>query len=160
MTILAIDIGTTHCKAGLFALDGTALKIATRPMVTHRAPSGEAYFDPEALWASVSAVIRKVAASAGPIAVIGIASMAETGLLVDRQTGVARSFFVPWFDTAAQAQADLIRRQSDALERYLKTGLRASFKCSLAKVLWLRARDESLLDGAIWLSAADYIVIG
>jgi sugar (pentulose or hexulose) kinase len=156
-TILAIDIGTTHCKAGLFALDGTALKIATRPMVTHRAPSGETYFDPEALWATASAVIRKVADSASPIAAIGIASMAETGLLVDRRTGAARSFFVPWFDTAAQPQADLIRRQSDALERYLKTGLRASFKCSLAKVLWLRVRDESLLNGAIWLSAADYI---
>lgn len=156
-TILAIDIGTTHCKAGLFALDGTALKIVTRPMVTLRAPSGEAYFDPEALWATASAVIRKVASSVDSIAAIGIASMAETGLLVDRRTGLARSFFVPWFDTAAQTQADLIRRESDPLERYLKTGLRASFKCSLAKILWLRARDESLLDGAIWLSAADYI---
>ena len=157
MTILAIDIGTTHCKAGLFALDGTALRIATRPMVTLRTPAGEAYFDPEALWATAATVIRKVADSAGAIEAVGIASMAETGLLVDRRTGAARSFFVPWFDTAAQPQADLIRRQSDALERYLKTGLRASFKCSLAKVLWLRARDERLLDGAIWLSAADYI---
>jgi sugar (pentulose or hexulose) kinase len=138
-------------------LDGTALKIATRPMVTHRAPSGETYFDPEALWTTASAVIRKVAASASSIAAIGIASMAETGLLVDRQTGAARSFFVPWFDTSAQAQADLIRRQSDPLERYLKTGLRASFKCSLAKVLWLRAQNERLLEDAIWLSAADYI---
>ncbi len=156
-TILAIDIGTTHCKAGLFALDGTALKIATRPMLTQRASSGEAYFDPEALWETTSTVIRKVADSAASIAAIGIASMAETGLLVDRRTGAARSFFVPWFDTAAQSQADMIRRQSDPLERYLKTGLRASFKCSLAKVLWLRARDERLLDGAIWLSAADYI---
>src|SRR5215216_1344535 len=157
MTILAIDIGTTHCKAGLFALDGTALKIATRPMVTQRAPSGETYFDPEALWRTASTVIRKVAASAGPIAVIGIASMAETGLLVDRRTGAARSFFVPWFDTSAQPQADIISRHSDPLERYLKTGLRASFKCSLAKVLWLRKKDESLLKGATWLSAADYI---
>src|SRR5215216_3365620 len=157
MTILAIDIGTTHCKAGLFAMDGTALKIATRPMVTQRGSSGEAYFDPEALWKTASTVIREVTASPDPIAAIGIASMAETGLLLDRRTGRARSFFVPWFDTAAQPEADLIRRQSDPLERYLKTGLRASFKCSLAKVLWLRARDESLLEDAIWLSAADYI---
>ena len=156
MTILAIDIGTTHCKAGLFALDGTALRIAKRPMLTQRAATGEAYFDPETLWATAAAVIRK-AATAGPVAAIGIASMAETGLLVDRRTGAARSFFVPWFDTAAQAQADFIRSHSNPLERYLRTGLRASFKCSLAKVLWLRARDERLVDGAIWLSAADYI---
>ena len=155
--ILAVDIGTTHCKAGLFALDGSALKIVTHPMVALRASTGEAYFDPEALWVTAATVIRKVADEAVKIAAIGIASMAETGLLVDRRTGAARSFFVPWFDTAAQAQADLIRSQSDPLERYLKTGLRASFKCSLAKVLWLKARDERLLDSAIWLSAADYI---
>jgi sugar (pentulose or hexulose) kinase len=156
-TILAIDIGTTHCKAGMFALDGTPRRIATRPMVTQKAASGETYFDPEALWATAATVIRKVTSSADSIAAVGIASMAETGLLVDRRTGAARSFLAPWFDTSAQAQADLIRRGSDPLERYLKTGLRASFKCSLAKVLWLRARDASLLDGAIWLSAADYI---
>lgn len=157
-TILAVDIGTTHCKAGLFALDGKALKIVTRPMVTHYAPGGEAYFDPEELWVTACTVIRKAAdVSSAPVAAIGIASMAETGLLLDRRTGTARSFFVPWFDTAAQPQADLIRRQSDALERYLKTGLRANFKCSLAKILWLRSREESLVNDAIWLSAADYI---
>ena len=155
--ILAVDIGTTHCKAGLFASNGTVLKIATRSMVVCHAPSGEAYFDPEELWATTTAVIRKATTSAGPVAAIGIASMAETGLLLDRRTGAARSFFVPWFDTSAQGQADLIRRESDPLERYLKTGLRASFKCSLAKILWLRERDQSLLEDAIWLSAADYI---
>ena len=71
MTILAVDIGTTHCKAGLFALDGTALKISTRPMVAQRAPSGETYFDPEALWETASAVIRKVIDSTGPVAAAG-----------------------------------------------------------------------------------------
>jgi sugar (pentulose or hexulose) kinase len=157
LTILALDIGSTHCKAGLFALNGASLKIATRPMLVQRAPSGEAYFDPEAVWTTASEVIRDVAASAGSIGAIGIASMAETGLLVDRCTGAARSFFVPWFDTAAQTQADLMSRQSDPLERYLKTGRRVSFKSSLAKVLWLRAKEERLVEGAIWLSAADYI---
>ena len=156
-TILALDIGTTHCKAGLFTLNGAALRIATSSMVVQHTPSGEAYFDSEVLWGSACTVIRKATGSAGSIAAIGIASMAETGLLVDRHTGEARSFFVPWFDTAAQPQADLIRRGSDPLERYLKTGRRASFKCSLAKVLWLRERDERVVDGAIWLSAADYI---
>lgn len=155
--ILAVDIGTTHCKAGLFALDGTALKIASRPMAVRRAASGEAYFDSEALWTTASAVMREAADSARSIAAIGIASMAETGLLLDRRIGAPRSPFLPWFDTTAEPQAGQIRRQSDPLERYLKTGRRASFKCSLAKVLWLRQRDESIIDGAIWLSTADYI---
>ncbi len=122
--ILAVDIGTTHCKAGLFALDGSALKIVTHPMVALRASTGEAYFDPEALWATAATVIRKVADKAVTIAAIGIASMAETGLLVDRRTAAARSFFGPWFHTAAPGPG---RTEPQAipnpLERYPKTGL-------------------------------------
>lgn len=155
--LLALDIGTTHCKAGLFAMDGAALKIAARPMAVRRAPSGEASFDPEAVWKTVCALIREVTGPAGPVAAIGIASMAETGLLVDRRTGAPRSPFVPWFDTSAEHQAGLIRRRSDPLERFLKTGRRASFKCSLAKILRLRERHQSALEGAVWLSSADYI---
>ena len=126
-------------------------------MLVQRAPSGEAYFDPEGVWLTACAVIREATASADAIGAIGIASMAETGLLMDRRTGEARSVFVPWFDIAAQTQADLIRRGSDPLERFLKTGRRASFKCSLAKMLWLRANDEHLFEDVVWLSAADYI---
>ena len=34
MNLLAIDAGTTHYKVGLFAGDGTALAITSRPAVT------------------------------------------------------------------------------------------------------------------------------
>jgi sugar (pentulose or hexulose) kinase len=157
VSLLSIDIGTTHCKAGLFALDGKTLRIATRPMLVQRASTGEMYFEPDHVWKAVSDVIREAASLSGSIAAIGIASMAETGLLLDRRTGAARSSFLPWFDTSSQPQADLIRRQSDPLERYLKTGLRAVFKCSLAKILWLRENHDGLFENAVWLSVCDYI---
>lgn len=157
MALLGIDIGTTHCKAGLFAADGSALKIASKPTITRRTSSGEAYIDPQELWQTVASVIREATVDQEPVSSIGIASMAETGLFMDRLSSKPRSNFIPWFETTAQPYADLMQQQSDPRERFLKTGLRATFKCSLAKILWLRDRNSSLLQDAIWLSAADYI---
>jgi xylulokinase len=89
---------------------------------------------------------------------LGVASMAETGLLLDQETREARTPFVPWFDRAAALYAEQITQTSERFERFCATGQYPSFKSSLAKLLALRERDASLLDGAVWLSTADYIV--
>lgn len=156
--LLSIDIGTTHCKAGAFSPHGEAIKIASRPMVAHQFEGTWSYFDPKELLEIVLEVLDEVTADlARPIAAIGIASMAESGLLVDRRSGDPRSLMIPWFETAAQPFADEILRRSDPLEIYLKYGLRVNFKCSLAKILWMRSELSVDLDNACWLSAADYI---
>lgn len=103
--------------------------------------------------------LTEVAARAGKEEVhsIGIASMAESGLLVDRITGEARSAFLPWFDTCSAAQTDKIAAASDPYERFCKTGLHNSYKHGLAKLLWLQERNPSAFPGSVWLSAAGYV---
>ncbi len=161
MTLLGIDIGTTHCKAGLFRLDGETIQIASRPTVTQSesaANGGSSSFDPQTLWQTTAAVIREVVSNThDPIRAIGISSMAESGLLIDRQSGSARSPIIPWFDTAAQVQANRIAGATDAQAFYISSGLWANYKCSLAKILWLREQDRTISDGVIWLSVADYV---
>ncbi|MCI0579595.1 MAG: carbohydrate kinase [Chloroflexi bacterium] len=159
MALLGVDIGTTHCKVGLFAEDGTALHITSRPTQARQAATGYAYYDPEALWETVATLIQEVttAAGAGTVAAVGIASMAETGLLLDRQSGAPRSALIPWFDAGATAQAAQLGRQADLQERFCQRGIYPSFKCSLAKVLWLREQHQAVTNGAVWLSAADYV---
>jgi xylulokinase len=61
-----------------------------------------------------------------------------------------------WFSTCARTQAERIAAEGGERERFEATGLRASFKFGLAKLLWLKERDPSLLRGAVWLSASDY----
>ncbi len=158
MILLGVDVGTTHCKAGLFRSDGTAVRIASRPMRRHTAPEGYACFDPEELWETAAGAIREVIADqTESVAVVGIASMAETGLLVDRQRGEARSWVIPWFDMAAQPQADAVAQQIDTRTLFLSAGLRINYKCSLVKLLWLKASDPEVMRGVVWLGAADYI---
>lgn len=149
MLLLGIDIGTTHCKVGLFAPDGGAVYMAVRP--TDYAPA--------ALWAAVDDALAEIAhaASLEPVAAIGVSSMAETGLLLDSATGEARTPFLPWFDRCAEAEAIAIARESDAYTRFCRTGLRVNYKSGLAKLRWLQTQGADF-DGAVWLSAADYVV--
>ena len=159
-TLLGIDVGTTHCKAGVFRLDGNLIGFSSKLTPLRRSPEGTAFYEPQELWAAVAAAIREVIAGCGlggTISAIGIASMAETGLLVNRKSGAARSPLIPWFDPAATPQAELLMREGDHRERFLRSGIRPNFKCSLAKVLWLREQDKFVTQEATWLSTADYI---
>ena len=157
--ILSLDLGTTHSKAGLFTQDGSLIKVASRDVVTHYHPSGSAYFDPDELWATVVTIIIEVTQGIDTkeIVALGIASMAETGLLIDNKTGEARFPLIPWFDAAATPQVDVLKAADDPVQRFYRSGIRPNSKCSLAKLLWLRQENPEMLPGTTWLSTADFI---
>lgn len=164
--LLGIDVGTTHCKAGLFVVRDGRLELAAaygRPTLTRQDPEGYAYYDPQEMWETVAACIADALAEAGGsqrLLAIGISSMAETGLLMDRERGIPKSPMLPWFDQAAAPQAAELGHYGDPAhrrKRFLASGIYASFKCSLAKILWLRDRQPSVMDGSVWSPAASYI---
>ncbi len=159
MHLLAIDVGTTHCKAGLFATDGTMRALAHRATPTRQRSDGSVVYNPDALWSTVAAAITQAASHVVPkeIAAVGIASMAETGLLIDRRSGTARTSLFPWFDRRPTPHAAQIAQESDRYERFCATGQYPNFKSALAKLVWLRDQDQSITHDAVWLSAADYI---
>lgn len=158
--LLGIDIGTTNSKAGLFDLNGKPIKIASRPTIVHQTDQGVSYYDPEEMWATVASAVAEVMAGqeGKPVAAVGITSMAESGLLVDRKTGRPLSLFMPWFDTCSKPQADRIAANSDLYERFTLSGLHLSFKHGLPKLLWIKDHyPEALTKDACWLSASGYI---
>ncbi|WP_166239085.1 FGGY-family carbohydrate kinase [Paenibacillus turpanensis] len=158
---LAVDVGTTHSKAALFGEDGALVHIAMchTDTVTYR--DMEVY-DPEALWNGIAGLIREVVSVPGApqVAGIGITSMAESGLLVDRDTGKALSPFIPWFSPVTQPQAEHIAAQADPFDRFVASGLKPSPKYGLPKLLWIQEHVPEALNGGgrpVWLSASDYI---
>ena len=164
MRLLGIDVGTTHIKAGLFLEDGKALRITVLPNNVYYTAEGYPYYDPEVLWSTVVQCIRLVMNPANAeeenadITCIGVSSMAETGLLLDRETGSPRSHFIPWFDTRTISQYEKIANLNASVELFQKTGLYPSHKYALTRILWLKDKNPSLLDNAVWLSTADYVV--
>lgn len=158
MVLLGLDIGTTHCKAALFDEAGTVLATATRTS-PRSTVAGRTVYAVEHLWETVRAVSAACCTALpwGTITAIGIASMAETGLLLDPATGAARTPFLPWFDTAAARAAQLLVGSLVGDEAIARFGIHPTFKCGLAKILHLRAITPDLLNGTRWLSVADYV---
>ncbi|WP_219838407.1 L-fuculokinase [Paenibacillus sp. R14(2021)] len=158
--LLAIDIGTTNIKAGLFRDDGFAVAQAVSPNTRVPGPAGTVACDPDRLWGAAADLIRDVMAAAGSprVQTVGITSMAESGLLLDPRSGKPRSQILPWFETCSIEQAELVKREIDAKEHFCRTGLHASFKYGLPKLLWLREQcPEAFVGSGVWVSVSAYI---
>lgn len=155
--VLGVDVGTTRCKAGLYDLSGTAIRLAARPTPVRRDGESNPYFDPEELWMAVAECMREAAGNE-VVSVVGVAGMAEAGLLVDGATGQPRTEIIPWYDPRSTPQADLLASREPQAASYRRTGLYSSYKYGVPKILWLIERDPSAADGAVWLSVPDYIV--
>lgn len=159
MKLIGIDLGTTHCKVGLFDEKGNMILLEKQTTITHQSREGLLSYAPEELWGQVYGMLKQVikAAAPGEIAAIGIASMAEAGLLVDKKSGQAKTEIVPWYDRRTMPQYDRLRKEGDEYTLFTRTGLYPSYKYGLAKILWFMEQNPSLLANAIWLSPADYI---
>jgi sugar (pentulose or hexulose) kinase len=160
--LLALDLGTTHCKAALFSLDGSCLASASEPSAARQDPEGYVFYDPQAVWRSAAAVLRVVVQSPASAdffpACLGVTSMAETGLLLDRSSGAAATPFFAWHDRSSTAQAHRLASLPEADELFLRRGTYASYKSSAAKLLWLKENGFTLDSRYVWLSSADYVV--
>jgi xylulokinase len=130
------------------------------PTPTRTHADGGAEHDPDELWTSTAGILRTLIDRTGrdDVDAIGVASMAEAGCLVDLRTLRPRTPILAWYDTRSTAQADRIAA-GDVEALFSRTGLYPSYKHGLSKLLWLRDKDRRLLEGAAWLSVADWIVL-
>ena len=159
MPLLGIDLGTAHCKAAIFEENGRLIGLAARSIAAHQDPAGFSYYSPDEVWRTVCEVVQEVLGglSGQAIEALGISSMAETGLLLEVQSGKPLCPLLPWFDPAATPQAEQLASMGDPYSRFIRAGITPSFKCALAKLLWLRERGQALHPGLVWLSTADWL---
>lgn len=156
--LLGIDIGTTHIKVGLFNYEGQLMKSAIQQNVSFTDRQGHSYYDPEKLWNAVESSIKEITdAQLGEIRSIGITSMAESGLIMNKRTGEYQSYIVPWFDRRTEEIAKFLETEIDPKNHFKKTGLHPSYKYGLAKILWLKNDSVHMSKDSVWLSTADFI---
>jgi sugar (pentulose or hexulose) kinase len=149
--LLGIDVGTSVCKAAVVDGDGAELARGQAPTPWTRVRTG-AEADPEALFdAAVSAAAGALAAAPdGRVAAIGVTSIAESGVLLDRAGAVLHPV-VAWHDSRGAAEADAMAQAlPDFVER---TGLPPTALCSLAKLQHLGTRGA-----ARWLNVGEWVV--
>ncbi|MDF2628272.1 MAG: carbohydrate kinase, partial [Symbiobacteriaceae bacterium] len=139
-------------------MDGQQVAIAHEPTPLKRVGDGGEY-DALELWAGIARCLRQVVATTGArrIATIGIASMAEAGVLVGRD-GAPLYPVITWFDPRTRPQAVHLARDPGTAALFRRTGLFVMPKHGLCKLLWIKEHHpEAIPEGATWLSMAEWI---
>lgn len=154
--LVGIDVGTTHLKAAAFTAAGEQVAIAHEATPLRRSSEGGGEYDALELWAGVARCLRRVA-EGHRIASVGIASMAEAGVLLDRG-GRPLYPVITWFDPRTRHQAERLAQDPGRAALFRRTGLFVMPKHGLCKILWIQEhRPEVFEQGAMWLSMAEWI---
>jgi xylulokinase len=177
--LLGIDVGSGRCKAAVCEPQGRVLGVARRAMPLRRAagdgaadePGGAAaaWYPPADLLATVEATVRDAIEVAGDrgdrVAAIGVASMAESGVVLDRD-GAPQGEIVAWFDPRGAEEARAIESHVGADALFATTGLRAQAKQTLPRLVRVRRERADVVSsasarstrGVRWAGVAEYVV--
>lgn len=154
---MGIDVGTTNSKVGIFDEEFVLIKLES--VMTPKIEGARQIYDAGKLWALLKDAAGRLIREYGPVS-IGITSMAESGVFVDRDTGECLSGLVAWNDRASAAVYERLYSEKRERERFAKTGLHDSYKYSVYKVLGelgQPGQKSDMLNSGIFLSAASYI---
>ncbi|MBI3714768.1 MAG: glycerol kinase GlpK, partial [Betaproteobacteria bacterium] len=164
--IVALDQGTTSCRALVFDRHGRILAVAQREFAQYFPQPGWVEHDAEEIWQNqretTALALSRANLLPSDIAAIGITNQRETTVLWDRLTGKALAPAIVWQDrrTAAACDALVAAGKNAAIQQ--KTGLVVDAYFSGTKLQWLldhvpgarkRAEQGELAFGTIdsWL---------
>jgi sugar (pentulose or hexulose) kinase len=156
--LLGLDLGTTSCKAAVVTHGGREVSHGRARVPWERVPTG-AQIAPERLVDAALAASREAldAAPEERIDAIGVASFAETGVLLDAH-GEPVAPAIAWHDSRGGEQAERLIAELGGERFSERTGLAPRPLCSLVKYRWLRDEHPDAARGARWLGGAEWIV--
>jgi sugar (pentulose or hexulose) kinase len=156
--LVGIDVGTSACKAAVVDEDGRELAHGKAPTPWRQVPTG-AEVGPEAVFeAAVEAARGAVAAAPeGSVRGVGVTSMAEAGVLLDRENRVLHPA-IAWHDARGASEAERIAAELGEESFSERTGLPASPLCTLAKLRWLVDHHPPARAARRWLNVGEWVV--
>lgn len=149
--LLALDVGTTSVKAGLFDERCNLLKSATEEYLLITPAPDRAELDPETYWQAAIKAVKSVIShtNADPECILGltISSQGETLIALDENNLPLMNAIV-WVDNRAVKQADEMNARFVA-DVYNTTGIPEIVPTWPAcKILWLRQNAPGLFSRA------------
>jgi sugar (pentulose or hexulose) kinase len=157
---IGLDVGTTTSKAVVFTEDGDTLASGRANTPWTITTSGAELEATALLEAAKSAVAEALAqCPPGQIGGLGVASLAESGVLLDRR-GEPVAPVIAWHDTRDQAELTDLRNVVSAHDFSATTGLPFRQQWSLTKHRWLMDNVPSARDAVRRLNVAEWIVRG
>jgi gluconokinase len=161
--VLALDVGTSSCRASLFDAGGLRVPIvgAQAPYVPRVTHDGGAELDADALMAWVADVIDGVTTAAGPasIAAVGISTFWHSLLGVNSDGNAITPVYL-WLDARSRSAAELLKQQLDEQQIHARTGCVLHWSYWPAKLRWLSQAQPQVFDSvARWMSFGEYLAL-
>jgi xylulokinase len=160
MSLLAIDLGSSRCKAVAFRPNGEVIGHGAEAYTPEFPEPGRAEIDPEKLWQAAARASRAATRDLGgdsPQAIC-FSSHGETFVPVDA-IGRAIAPAILNMDTRASAQASWCEQAIGRKRLFAITGLVPHAMYPLPKILWLREhRPQIFSEAARFLSVTDYVL--
>jgi xylulokinase len=161
VSLLAVDMGSSGCKAMAFSADGRVLaqKTCSYSPLQSTHPSW-AEMPAENFWQALVTVSQAVAreATEDPIEVLAISSHGETFVPVDAQHAALASAILN-MDNRATAEANWLAEALGPRPLFEITGLAVHPMYPAAKIHWLRQHQPDLFSSAVrFLAVPDYLL--
>jgi sugar (pentulose or hexulose) kinase len=156
--LLGIDVGTSSAKAAVIDRFGAEIAHGRSPLNWTSIASG-AEIEPRRLVEAAVLAAREALAGAteGRVVGVGVASMAETGVLLDRH-GRAAAPAIAWHDARGAIESERLAAEIGA-ERFARhTGLPVGPLPTIAKYRWMRDHWPAARSAVRWLNVAEWIV--
>ena len=157
---VGLDVGTQTSKAVVFTEAGEAVATGRADTPWLFTASG-AELDANALLAAAKAALADAlgACPPGPIAGLGVTSLAESGVLLDHR-GDPVAPVIAWHDTRDHAELAHLRNAITAQDFSATTGLPLRQQWSLTKHRWLLDNVPAARSAVRRLNVAEWIVRG
>lgn len=160
MEILAVDVGTTHLKAGVAGPDGRLRRLAVRELPMERDGSGRAEHDPELLWIRLAEAVREATAEGRAAVRWMVLSAYQLSLLPVDSSGRPLTGILTLQDTRPREAFPGLLERMDARRTYERTGCPPLFQYPLAKIEWLRASRPEVFRRTRWfLDAKSFLLL-
>ena len=139
--IIAIDQGTTSCRAIVFDHNGMLVAVGQKEHTQLLPQAGWVEHDPIEIWDNIREVIGQALSKADitrhDVAAVGITNQRETTIVWDRHTGQPIYNAIVWQDTRTQPIVDRLANDG-GVDRFRATvGLPLSTYFSATKIVWL-----------------------
>lgn len=161
--ILAIDIGTSSCKAVLFSQQGELLMRGKGRYPLIFLDGGYVEQDPEAVFQGMLDAIQDLREAGAPLSEVGAISFSAqiaSQCLVDKE-GRPMTHLYSWMDTRAWEETEQFNRIFTREEREQLTGVDmvVTPAYSITKLCWLKKHRADLLEKAYkFVQIKDYVI--
>lgn len=134
--IVALDLGTSNCRAAAVSLAGRILCQKTVSLAPMRRAPGLSEYDAETLFSAQLEALNGVLNQVGPqnAAAVAVASQRSTVVLWDKSSGLSVAPVLTWEDGRAAQEAQLCTLSQD--EIHALTGLYKTPYFSAPKIAW------------------------